>query len=549
MGDHVVVRRVRFAALAGVLVAGASLSVWTRSHAFAQGRAADYLPLAVGARWELTAPGVANPMVFDVTGRDGDAYVVRWDNPWIKAQFRFVERGEQVLLAGLDMGAGNAPMPAGTVYFDFGMREGGSWSNGVGRMTVVSRDRRVTTPSGTYDHVIEIRATDRKGADTLWFFAPNVGFVQFGDGTGAFRLSSLRRGGATMTDAAPVPPVRGPRSDIPDHRGAPLVGIDFNPTAQEGFDEAAKRKAFKRAVDAGMTFMKAMPSWYSLEAKAGEYNFSEVDFAVSLSDQYRVPLYLNVRVIDTGNKSVPPAYAKLSFDDAEMTRALERLLRELGRRSKNRVRWIAIGNETDSYLKSRGGEIEGYARMLDRVRDAASTSFPGALFTVNFTRDAASDLSRKYKAIADRLDILSFNYYPLNINFTMRDPSVADGDIAVVAAAAGSRPFLLQEIGYASAERLKSSEEKQAQFYRNAFGAMDKYRGRLVAANFLFMSDLPESTVEDLAKYYRLPFFKDNFKAYIGTLGLFDRQGRAKPAWEVFRQNALRLARAEERDR
>jgi len=81
-----------------------------------------------------------------VTGRDGDAYVVRWDNPWIKAQFRFVERGEQVLLAGLDMGAGNAPMPAGTVYFDFGMREGGSWSNGVGRMTVVSRDRHVATP-------------------------------------------------------------------------------------------------------------------------------------------------------------------------------------------------------------------------------------------------------------------------------------------------------------------------------------------------------------------------------------------------------------------
>jgi hypothetical protein len=229
-----------------------------------------------------------------------------------------------------------------------------------------------------------------------------------------------------------------------------------------------------------------------------------------------------------------------------MVQGLDRLLREIGRRGRNRVRWLAIGNEVDSYFKSRGREIEPYARMLDGVRSTITSGFPDAQFTVNFTRDAASDLDRKYRPLSDRGDFVSFTYYPLNFNFTMKAPSSADGDIKAMVDAAGSRQMLLQEVGYASSERLKSSEEKQAEFYRNVFAALERHQGRIIAANFLFMSDLPESTVEELGNYYRLPLFKGNFKAYLATLGLFDREGRPKPAWDVFRQSATRLSRGRE---
>src|SRR5436190_1555322 len=67
-------------------------------------RGGDYLPLAVGNRWELRSRTAPDPMVLEVTGRDGNAYVVRWVNPWIKATFRFFKEGDEVHMSGLDMG-------------------------------------------------------------------------------------------------------------------------------------------------------------------------------------------------------------------------------------------------------------------------------------------------------------------------------------------------------------------------------------------------------------------------------------------------------------
>jgi hypothetical protein len=541
-------RRAAFVAGGVLVLAGlaGSCGATTAVTAVAQSsQGSDYLPLAVGNRWELALPAAPSPMVFEVTGRDGDSYVVRWDNPWIKATFRFRPTGDRVLMTGLDMGAGNAPMPAGTVYFDFGAREGGSWSNGLGRFTVVSRGERVNTPNGTYTDTIRIRATDQKGADTYWTFARGVGFVQFGEGGGAFRLASFRGGSRTTDDrraeTRPAPSPGGGRAPAGGSGQGTLIGIDYNPTPQEGFEEPSKRRAFKRAVDAGLTYFKAMPTWSALEPRPGEYNFEEIDFAAGLAEEYDLPLYVNVRVIDTGNKSVPSAYAKLPFDDDRTVKALTAALQAAGRRARGRVRWLAIGNEVDSYLKSRDREIEQYARMFERVKGPASDAFGGAQVTVNVTADAVREFSRKFGPITRLGDYASFTYYPLNINFTMRDPSQAMGHVNDIMDAAGSQRVMFQEIGYASAERLGSSLEKQAQFYRNVFAALEKHGDRVIGANFLFMSDLPPKTVEELGDYYKLPFFKDNFKAYLGTLGLFDQQGRPKPAWDVFREQAQRF--------
>src|SRR3954466_6289688 len=88
------------------------------------GAAADYLPLAVGNRWELRARSAPDPMVLEVTGRDGDAFRGRWANPFVRAEFRFVKSGQQVRLTGLDMGQGMGPIPEGTVYWDFGLEKG-----------------------------------------------------------------------------------------------------------------------------------------------------------------------------------------------------------------------------------------------------------------------------------------------------------------------------------------------------------------------------------------------------------------------------------------
>ena len=54
------------------------------------------------------------------------------------------------------------------------------------------------------------------------------------------------------------------------------------------------------------------------------------------------------------------------------------------------------------------------------------------------------------------------------------------------------------------------------------------------------MVDLQEWMVYDFAKYYDLKG-QVNFKAYFATLGLFDRTGRSKSAWEVLKTEGPRL--------
>ena len=107
--------------------------------------------------------------------------------------------------------------------------------------------------------------------------------------------------------------------------------------------------------------------------------------------------------------------------------------------------------------------------------------------------------------------------------------------------AGGKHKVLFQEIGCPSATRLNSSEERQGHFLEQAFHVLKENKDRIIAANILWMSDLPDSLVDQFGKYYSLPG-NENFKAYLATLGLFDKQGKPKLAWKVFEREAQALA-------
>ena len=157
----------------------------------------DYLPLGVGNRWELRARNASEPMVLEVTGRDGDAFIVRWINPFIKASFRFVKDGQQIRLTGLDTGQGMGAIPAGAVYWDFALPKGREWKSPIGHGQVSDRGARVKTPSGEYRDTVEVRTIDQNGQSMYWTFAPGVGLVRWGQGNDAYLLTSFRAGDQT----------------------------------------------------------------------------------------------------------------------------------------------------------------------------------------------------------------------------------------------------------------------------------------------------------------------------------------------------------------
>jgi hypothetical protein len=464
---------------------------------------ADYWPMEAGRRWELRSPATAKPMVFEVTRvRDGLARV-RWENPWVKAEFGFRRDGPRVLLSTLDMGSGVKTMPPATAYFDFSAAAGKSWSNALGTMTVLRRD----------GETIEIRARDPKGADTFWTFGAGVGPVRFGSGKDAFVLSGRTEGRSPTGPAATGPAFTNP-----------AIGIDANPTPGEGYSREAREKRLRLAKDAGAGLLYWAPKWNEL---------SGLEERAGWARQFGMALALNLRIIDTHARTLP-----VPFSSPRAAELVTGALRELARRTGGEVKWLTLGNEVDAYFGPRRDEIPHYAELIRRVLPEIRRLFPKAGFAVNVTYGGLG-LLPALEPILAQTTLASFTYYPLTADFRMRDPAAAGGEIRQMADAAGGKPMFLQEAGYASA----GSETDQAKFVQNVLGAVRASRA-VVGVNFVWMSDLPDTVVEDLVRYYPVGAHRENFRAYLATLGFFDQKGRAKPAWEAFRRGAQFPARA-----
>lgn len=320
-----------------------------------------------------------------------------------------------------------------------------------------------------------------------------------------------------------------------------LIGLDTNPPPSEHYSPATLRKWFKIGVDAGMDQVSISPIWKYVEKTPGHYNLSDEEHQSQLASDFNLPIYLNIRIIDTNNNGVPAAYAKWSFADPRLAQKLEDLIHALASHLHGDIRWVSVGNEVDDYFKSHQDQIAAYRTLLDRIRPTLKEAFPKAQFTVNFTFGGLAGLHKEFKPITDAVDFYSFTYYPMHGDFTFRNPGVANGDIHKMVEAAGNHKVFFQEIGYSSSKVVASSQAQQAQFLKNVFAALREYRSHIIAAHFVWMSDIALSLVNHFGEYYKLPN-SDKFKAFLASLGYFQRDGKPKAAWKVFEQEAPKMA-------
>ena len=92
-------------------------------------------------------------------------------------------------------------------------------------------------------------------------------------------------------------------------------------------------------------------------------------------------------------------------------------------------------------------------------------------------------------------DYLSVTYYPLQSDFTVRDPSEVGGDFDLLVALYPGKPIAFQECGYPSAAACNSSEQKQSDFVRAVFAAWDRHATRINHISFFLLSDWSSKTV------------------------------------------------------
>ena len=332
-----------------------------------------------------------------------------------------------------------------------------------------------------------------------------------------------------------------PTSGVSAGANQVLIGLDTNPPPSETYSPATLRKWFKIGVDSGMTTVSLSPVWKNVEKTPGQYKLSDEEFQSQLASDFKLPIYLNIRIIDTNNSGVPASYAQWSFADPRMAEKLEGLITALASQLHGDIRWVSVGNEVNDYFSAHQDQIAAYRTLLDRIRPTLRKSFPHAEFTVDFTFAGLAGLHKEFKPITDTVDFYSFTYYPMNPDFTFRNPDAARGDIHKMVEAAGNQKVFFQEIGYASSGQVDSSQEKQARFLKNVFAALREYRSHIIAAHFVWMSDIPLSLVDHFGDYYKLPN-SEKFKGFLASLGYFQRDGKPKAAWKVFVQDAPKMA-------
>jgi len=209
-------------------------------------RQIHYLPLDPGRRWVLRSPASPTPIVLEVlAAKEGEARL-RFDNPWIPSELRLLSRDGRVYLTGLTMNGQTAELPPGTLYWDTAAPEKHQWASSIGHYQVVSRHKRVRAMGRDFENCIEIEETNLKGNQLNWIFAPDTGFVQFGEGKDAFVLVSA---------ASPAAP-----------RAAGIrVGLAANPFANEGYDSRSVQARFRQARKAGVNLIYLSPKWNEIE--------------------------------------------------------------------------------------------------------------------------------------------------------------------------------------------------------------------------------------------------------------------------------------------
>lgn len=320
---------------------------------------------------------------------------------------------------------------------------------------------------------------------------------------------------------------------------AALVYANPAPEAKDTLD-----KANRQALDTGVDAVVLAFMWSELEPSPGIYDTTLLEKFLAITDLFTMTPYLVIRTIDTVKLNLPADLLDSSgnlanerhFDDPVIAARFEALLdKVVPLMAAHRGFFISVGNEIDGWLGSHPQEVTPFIHFMTAARTHIQTLAPGMGVGATIMFNGVRDRLPLVAGVIAASDAAAFTYYPLNNDFTVRDPSVLFDDFDAMIAAAGDKPVLLQEIGYPSGylptPSNGSSGEKQRQFVENLFKALST-RPQIRFFSYFLLGDLSNAECDNLTVYYGLSV--PAFREYLCSLGLYTGSGDAKPGFAAF---------------
>lgn len=290
--------------------------------------------------------------------------------------------------------------------------------------------------------------------------------------------------------------------------------------------------AFAYGYSACMESVHLFFKWTDAEPDTGVFNGSFISSFLDVVDIYypawNMEVELQIAPTNTGTKEVPTEFRALPFDHPSVINRFKILLDTVFAHIPHvTLSALNIGNESDLNFGTDGVQYDAFKVFLDSAASHAKRLYfqlHGTDLKVGttFTHHGLVDPKTAHfcQSVNAGLDIVSVTYYPLQADFTMKDPSVVPGDFGALVAAYPdtSQPIYFVECGFASSSLCNSSETLQADFWRAVFAAWDTYRANIAYLTIFKSTDWSSAVVNQLGQYYGL---QDTvFKEYLRTLGV-----------------------------
>src|SRR5262249_49248860 len=131
---------------------------------------------------------------------------------------------------------------------------------------------------------------------------------------------------------------------------------------------------------------------------------------------------LNIQIINTVARETPSDLDGQTFDSAVLRDRFHALIDAIAPRLNPHFRYLAIGNEVDVYLATKG-QWKAYQTFYEEAVDYVHKVLPWIKVGVTSTFDGATMRSPKEVAALNAIsDVYIITYYPLKDNFVVRPP-------------------------------------------------------------------------------------------------------------------------------
>lgn len=277
-------------------------------------------------------------------------------------------------------------------------------------------------------------------------------------------------------------------------------------------------------------------------SSASTYDMTHFSSAHSFYPAQNKKVAITIGTYDGPNKFTPACAAAMAFNSATVKTMfgylLDTIFATINVSPQLELQSLVIGNEIDihpdlatcSTSPSLSTSWAQYKEFFDHAAAYARTKRPGLKVGVTASLYGLINPAKQpcYAALAANADFISTTYYPLNADFTVKDPSVVDQEIGSLVALFPGKTIYLQEAGYSSGSTyIGSSLAKQSTFYRNLFQTWDKHYDSIKQISFLNLHEWSSASVDGFGALYGLcpGTYCNPFKEYLQTLGLREPAG------------------------